>query len=94
MAARLSKTVDERTRLKIQTTQLVKRLTSHALGEQEMTSTQIRAIEILLKKSLPDLQNIEISGDQNNPLNMKWTVEVTDSKPNHSAEIRAIKDHS
>ena len=42
-------------RQKIQTTQLVKRLAGHALGEIDMVPSQVRACEVLLKKTLPDL---------------------------------------
>lgn len=55
-------------RAKIQASQLVNRLTGHALGEIELSATQIRAIEILLKKSVPDLQSIEMSGEGGGPL--------------------------
>lgn len=40
----------------------------HANGECEMTPTQIKAAEILLRKSIPDLQAVTISGDAENPL--------------------------
>lgn len=35
---------------------LINRLMDHVLGEVEMTSTQVRAAEALLKKCLPDLK--------------------------------------
>lgn len=50
-------------RKKIQTSQLINRLTNHALGQIELENTQVRAIEVLLKKVLPDLQAVEHSGD-------------------------------
>lgn len=56
---RLNPKHDEKTRLKIQTSQIINRLNSFVNGEVEMTSAQIRAAEILLKKSLPDLQTVE-----------------------------------
>jgi hypothetical protein len=49
-------------RAKIQTSQLVNRLTDHALGVIELSPTQVRAIEILIKKTLPDLQAVDLSG--------------------------------
>jgi hypothetical protein len=45
----------EETRKKVQTSQLINRLQDHVLGEVELSSTQVRAAEILLKKTLPDL---------------------------------------
>lgn len=43
---------------------LVKRLTDHVVGKQEMSQTQLKAAEILLKKSLPDLAAVELSGKE------------------------------
>ena len=72
MAARLDPAHDERTRAKIQTSQLVNRLFSHANGEVEMSSTQVRAAEVLLKKTLPDLQSVEIGSDPEKPMRMSF----------------------
>jgi hypothetical protein len=46
----------------ISTSVLVKRLNAHSLGEVEMTPTQIKAAEILLRKTIPDLKAVEMSG--------------------------------
>ena len=62
MAARKHLSHDQRTREKIQTSQLVNRLQSFAMGEIELTREQIKAIEVLLKKSLPDLSSVELVG--------------------------------
>ena len=62
MAARINAKHDAKTRLKIQTSQLVNRLQSFANGEVELTRDQIKAIEVLLKKSLPDLSSVTIEG--------------------------------
>lgn len=50
----------EEARQKIKTTQLINRLQNHVLGKVKMEPTQIRAVEILLKKRLPDLQAIQM----------------------------------
>lgn len=76
MAARIRKHHQDEVRARIQTSQLVNRLTDHALGEVELSSTQIRAIEILLKKSIPDLSSVEVSGDEENPLKMIGRIEL------------------
>jgi len=55
--------LDERWRQKIQASMLINRLTDHAAGRNEMTATQVRAAEILLKKILPDLAAVECSGE-------------------------------
>ena len=33
-----------------------------------MTSSQVRAAQILLNKALPDLRSVELSGDPENPI--------------------------
>ena len=64
MAARIRTDQNETTRLKIKSTQLVKRLMDHATSDEEvMTTSQIRAAEILLKKTMPDLKQTEHSGE-------------------------------
>ncbi len=60
---RLNPEHDERTRAKIQTSQIINRLNKLVNGEVEMTSQQVRAAEILLRKTLPDLQTIEHIGE-------------------------------
>lgn len=48
-------------RAKIQASQLVNLLQEHALtGDHEITPTRMKAIEILLRKSVPDLSSIDI----------------------------------
>ncbi|KPL15467.1 hypothetical protein AMJ74_01540 [candidate division WOR_3 bacterium SM1_77] len=64
MAARIRKIKhDENTRLKIQAAQLINRLTDHANGKVEMSATQVRATEILLRKILPDLSDVKMDVD-------------------------------
>jgi len=53
-------------RAKIQTSQLLNKLQNHALSndESEISASRMKAIEILLKKSLPDLTatDLNVSG--------------------------------
>lgn len=58
MAKRLNVNHDERTRQKIQTSQLINRLNDYANGKITLDSGQVKAIEILLRKTLPDLSSI------------------------------------
>jgi hypothetical protein len=51
----------EAAREKIRAAQLINRLQSCAMGEIELTMQQIRAIEILLRKCVPDLTATDIS---------------------------------
>ena len=64
---------DEKTRQKIQASQLINRLTNHALGnlEKPMEASQVRAAEILLKKTIPDLSNVEMTGEGGGPLTVQ-----------------------
>jgi hypothetical protein len=45
-------------RHRIKTSMLIKRLTDHAEGLVELQPTQVKAIEILLRKTLPDLSQV------------------------------------
>lgn len=65
MAARSKKIRhDENTREKIRASQLINRLQDHALGQVEMTSTQVRAAEVCLRKVLPDLSESHVTTDK------------------------------
>ena len=71
MAARTVKIRhDEETRAKIQTSQLLNRLNDHVFGEADISQTQMKAIEVLLRKTLPDLAAVQISGDPDQPVKM------------------------
>lgn len=68
MAARKRKVQhDDATREKIRTSQLLNRLHAYALSEKDpqtqkavkLETGQVRAIEILLRKSMPDLSQVE-----------------------------------
>lgn len=59
MAARNRPIPSLNDRARIQTTQLVNRLQAFANGECVLTADRIRAIEILLNKSLPNLSSVE-----------------------------------
>ncbi len=63
-------------RAKIQASQLVNRLTDHALGAIELSSSQVRAIEILLKKTIPDLQSVEVTGLDGGPVQVQESRRV------------------
>lgn len=82
----------EQTRAAIQTTQLVKRLQHFALGERddqdaviEIDAGRLKAIEILLRKSLPDLSSVTLTGDAENPI-MVQRIERTVVRPPADAD--------
>ena len=47
---------------KIQTSQIINRLTKHVLGDLELSSTQVTAALGLIKKTLPDISAVSIEG--------------------------------
>lgn len=65
----------QKVRDRIKTGVLIKRLSDHVLGKQDMSQTQVRAAEVLLKKSLPDLQAVDLTakGDPEHPLMISLT---------------------
>lgn len=63
MAARLNPKHDARTREKIRTSQLINRLSSFVNGEVELSPAQVTAALGLLKKTLPDLQATQVTGE-------------------------------
>jgi hypothetical protein len=81
-----TKLQQEQTRAAIRTTQLVKRLQAFALGEREPNSSdesdpiveldanRIKAIDILLKKALPDLAQVAHTDADGNALNLTFTI--------------------
>lgn len=71
MAARIHAAHNAQTREKIQTSQLVNRLQDNAMGKITLDKEQIRSIEILLKKTLPDLSAIQHSGDPDKPVKLE-----------------------
>lgn len=73
MAARTRKVKhDDFTREKIRVTQLINRLEKHALDGGHIEPTQIKAIEILLRKSLPDLSAVTHTGGTDNTHTVRW----------------------
>ena len=65
----INKLHQEDVRKKIQVSQLLNVLQNHALGEtDELSPTRMKAIEILLRKSMPDMASVTISGDSDQPL--------------------------
>lgn len=65
MAARLRKSHQDDVRHKIQASQLINVLQNHALGQtEELSASRLKAIEILLRKSIPDLSQVQGAGEQ------------------------------
>lgn len=67
----MGKLHQEDVRKKIQVGQLLETLQNHALsGESELSASRLKAIEILLRKSMPDLQTVTHSGDDEQPVRL------------------------
>lgn len=80
MAARLNKLHQEDIRKKIQASQLINVLQDHALtGEGEMSQSRMKAIEILLRKSVADLSAITIDANVSGKLDNSLTVTFKDA---------------
>ena len=79
MAARLNPRHSDEIRQKIQASVLVYRLHQHAIGELDMTSTQIKAAETLLDRSVPKLQSIQHSGDEDHPIAIRFAWQTPKS---------------
>lgn len=64
MAARKNTHISEEVKKKIQTSQLINRLQTNALADEEiMTAGQISSAQALLDRVLPKLKAIDHSGD-------------------------------
>jgi hypothetical protein len=75
MAARMRKTHQDDVRTKIQVSQLINVLQNHATGvTEELSASRLKAIEILLRKSLPDLSSVEMTGADGGPLEFTQIV--------------------
>jgi hypothetical protein len=63
MATRKNLTQLPRTREKIRSSMLMNRLTDHVLGKCDMTPSQVRAAQLILRKTLPDLKAVKVEYD-------------------------------
>lgn len=77
MAARtLRPKHSDEVRSKIQASQLINRLHGCAMGTVEMSPTQVKSAEILLKKSVPDLSSMELTGSDGGPIEVAGVPDV------------------
>lgn len=74
MAARLNRHHADDVRRKIQAANIINRINKHFEGEIELSPTQLKAAEMLLDRSVAKLQQIQLSGDEDNPvrLQVEW----------------------
>lgn len=66
--------LSEAWRERIRTAVILQRLERAALGETDVTATQLKAAEIVLRKTLPDLARTEVTGQDGGPqeLVIRW----------------------
>ena len=71
MAARIRKHHQDEVRARIQSSQLINVLEKHALGNEEdgkeLSGSRLKAIEILLRKTIPDISAVQISNEEDKP---------------------------
>lgn len=75
MAARKNQVrLSEQWRERIRTAGILERLEKAAMGELEVSPAQLKAAEIVLRKTLPDLARTEVSGQDGGPqeLVIRW----------------------
>jgi hypothetical protein len=87
MAARMRKTHQDDVRTKIQVSNLLNRLHKYALGEltdEDISSTRLNAIKLLLSKALPDLSSVELTGDKDNPVHIISEIKRTIVDPGNT----------
>ena len=68
-------------RVKIQNSNILNALIEHAEGKREMSASQVTAGLGLLKKAMPDLQAVTLSGDAEHPLEINVTIGGNANKP-------------
>lgn len=78
--AKFSPTAAERMRGRIQTDKILQVLNAAALGEKQISTGQAAAINIALKKVMPDLTATELSGEVARPTVIRAPATVSDSR--------------
>ena len=74
MAARLNRKHSEDIRKKIQAAVILERYQKHFRGEIELTATQIKVGDSLLDRSVPKLQQIQLTGEDGGPVEIREVV--------------------
>ncbi len=67
---------------KIKKSNILNALIEHVEGKREMSATQVTAGLGLLKKCLPDLQSVELTGDPDAPISMVTRIELVPVESN------------
>lgn len=75
MAARKTRNAPT-TNLRIKCTKLLQRLALCGEGKLDLTTQQIKAIEVVTRKFIPDLKSIELSGPEGGPMQTESDITV------------------
>lgn len=68
--------MSEEHRVKIQNSNILNALIEHVEGKRDMSATQVSAGVALLKKVLPDVSQVTVQGDEENPLQVATRIEL------------------
>ena len=79
---------DERARAKIRSSQLINRLIAFVDGTVELSGAQVTAALGLIRKTLPDLRHVELTGPGGGPL------QVDDARQRNLALVDDIADRA
>ena len=75
MAARKQLWHPDKVKARIQASQLINRLTAHALSDEPiMDASQVAAATKLLNKVVPDLNAVEVTGAEGGPLEVNIVI--------------------
>jgi hypothetical protein len=75
MAARKQLWHPDEVKARIQASQLINRLTAHALSDEPiMDASQVTAATKLLNKVVPDLKAVEVTGAEGGPLEVNIVI--------------------
>ena len=74
-------------RVKIQNSNIISTLLQHIQGRRDMSASQVTAGLGLLKKVLPDLQAMTISGDPANPLEHNHRIDLSRKSDNELSRL-------
>jgi hypothetical protein len=70
---------------------LVNRLTDHVKGDVELTPSQVTAGLGLLKKAIPDLAALQVTGDPENPVHIQSKLDASGLSVDQLRALASIK---
>lgn len=84
-------TMPQQWRDRIQASMLVNRLTDHVKGDVELTPSQVTAGLGLLKKAIPDLAALQVTGDPENPVHIQSKLDASGLSVDQLRALASIK---